>query len=306
MQLHTIKKTKVSTSDPECGIFNKGEHEVQAAYLAQTVCDLNGFVLGTKVNPANKHDSSTFQAVYQEVVSRFGVAGEHGIRAIGLDAGYKTPAIAREIILSGITPLLPYTTPKGKRNNEDHPLQITSKKFVYDSQHDWFICPNQCLATPRGISKETGYVVYRTSAKDCNQCPLRKHCLSKTAKAKTLNRHIWQKFIDEAELIRMTEYHRRYYALRKRTIERVFADAKEKHGLRYTRVKGKQKVQDETLLVYACMNLKKMAMWTDTSLSDNTIYSSLFTHNIAKPIISSKKAAISRIFGMITAFLSTV
>ena len=250
-------------------------------------------MLGTKVNPANKHDSSTFQELYQEVVSRFGVAGDHKIRAIGLDAGYKTPAIAREIILSGITPLLPYTAPKGKRHHEDKASKIISKDFIYSKQHNWFVCPNKCLATPRGMSKETGYVVYRTSAKDCNQCPFRSQCLSKTAKTKTLNRHIWQKYLDEAELIRNTEYHQRYYALRKRTIERVFADAKEKHGLRYTRVKGKQKVQDETLLVYACMNLKKMAMWTATSLSDNTFYSSLFTHNIAKPISPSKKAVIS-------------
>ena len=79
--------------------------------------------------------------------------------------------------------------------------------------------------------------------------------------SKTVVRHIWQKYLDEAELIRHTEYHQRYYRLRSLTIERVFADAKEKHGIRYTRRKGRKRVQDEILLVFACMNLKKMALW---------------------------------------------
>lgn len=251
-------KTKVSISDPECGIFNKGEHEVKAAYLAQTVCDIHGFVLGTQVNPANLHDSTTFRDLFRDVVSSF---APNTIRSIGIDAGYKTPAIAREIIQSGITPLFPYTRPKGRKNNEEKPVVSGSKEFTYDNQHDWFVGPNQCLATPRSINKETGYILYRTSAKDCNQCPLRTNCLSKTAKTKTLNRHIWQPFLEEAELIRRTEYHLRYYSFRKKTIERIFADAKEKHGLRFTRLKGQQRVQHETLLVYACMNMKKIAIW---------------------------------------------
>ncbi|PKE11185.1 IS5/IS1182 family transposase, partial [Macrococcoides caseolyticum] len=43
------------------------------------------------------------------------------------------------------------------------------------------------------------------------------------------------------------------------TIERRFADAKEQHGLRWTKYKGIQKVTMETTLIFACMNLKKLA-----------------------------------------------
>ena len=59
-------------------------------------------------------------------------------------------------------------------------------------------------------------------------------------------------------------------AYRKQSIERVFADAKEKYGLRYTRHKGKKRVQDEVLLVFACMNLKKMALWM-TKIESKTV-----------------------------------
>ena len=47
------------------------------------------------------------------------------------------------------------------------------------------------------------------------------------------------------------------YELRKETIERVFADAKEKHAMRYTQYRGLAKVKAEA----ACMNLKKLAKW---------------------------------------------
>ncbi|WP_084024117.1 transposase, partial [Vulcanibacillus modesticaldus] len=44
--------------------------------------------------------------------------------------------------------------------------------------------------------------------------------------------------------------------------ERVFADMKEKHGLRWTTLRGLKKVSMQAMLVFAAMNLKKLANWT--------------------------------------------
>lgn len=259
VQLKTVKK-KRSDIDPECGIFNKGEHEVQAAYLAQTICDDNGFVLATKVNPANLHDSTTFSEPFEEVIEKYGV-GEGKICSIGLDAGYKTPAVMKEVIEKEVTPLVPYTAPKGKRNNEDKATKVAKKEFKYDEQKDVYYCPMGYSMTPRGACKKTGYITYRCEGKNCKNCPMKSKCLSASQKSKTVIRHIWAKHLEEAEKIRKSEYHKVHYKRRKETIERVFADAKEKHGARYTRLRGRNKVQDEMYLIFACMNLKKMANW---------------------------------------------
>ena len=48
---------------------------------------------------------------------------------------------------------------------------------------------------------------------------------------------------------------------RKETIERVFADAKEKHGMRYTQYRGLDKIKMELNLLFSCINLKKLAIW---------------------------------------------
>ncbi|WP_194130654.1 transposase, partial [Streptococcus pyogenes] len=47
------------------------------------------------------------------------------------------------------------------------------------------------------------------------------------------------------------------YQHRKETIERLFGTAKEYHNLRYTREKGKSKMEDKVGLTLACLNLKK-------------------------------------------------
>ena len=52
------------------------------------------------------------------------------------------------------------------------------------------------------------------------------------------------------------------YAQRKETIERVFADAKEKHAMRYTHHRGLAAVTRWVRLKFAAMNLKKLANWS--------------------------------------------
>ena len=79
-------------------------------------------------------------------------------------------------------------------------------------------------------------------------------------------KYIWKPYVDMAEELRYTERHKRYYKMRKETMERVFADAKEKYGMRYTRYTGLAQVTNWVKLKFAAMNLKKFAIrkWADT------------------------------------------
>ena len=292
------KRIKQSTIDPESGHFNKGDHETQFAYLAQTVCDQNGYVLGMKVNPGNQHDSRTFLSAFEEIHQVFGKI----IRSVGLDAGYKVPAIARELIERKITPLMPYTRPKGAKYNEES-LRVEKKAYVYDVSADVYRCPAGKVLTPRSVDKKTGYITYRSERQDCAECPLRNQCLSKSSPTKTLQRHLWQRYLDEVELIRATSYHTQYYPLRKQTIERVFGDGKEKYGLRYTRYRGLRKVQDHLYLLFASMNIKKMALWhTHKALMTSSL--NLYTRICS--MINPMKMGVRLPSGFQTPILSTV
>jgi hypothetical protein len=88
---------------------------------------------------------------------------------------------------------------------------------------------------------------------------------------KTVTRHVWADYSEKAEEYRQTYKYRDIYRNRKKTIERVFADAKEKHGLRFTQLRGIAKVRMQVMLTFACMNLKKLAQWRYWTLGVNPI-----------------------------------
>ena len=238
---HTITQ---STTDPESGEFHKGEHEKMFAYSAHTVCDKNEFILGCKVTAGNVHDSTQFSELFNYVNENF------EFKYIGLDAGYKTPAIAKEIIDNGKIPLMPYTRPKSKNK----------KEFEYDKYYDFYRCQAGNLLE-YSTTNRNGYREYRSDRKMCAVCPNYEECISKSQHNKMLTRHIWQGYLDKVEEIRHSAEWKEYYPKRKETIERVFGDAKEKHGMRYTQLRGQKKVSMEVLLTFACINLKKLAKW---------------------------------------------
>ena len=99
---------KCSTTDPESGWSRKGEHKHVFAYSVQTVCDRNGWILGYTVHPRNEHDSRTFKLLYEETKG-------YAPKMVIMDAGYRTPLIAHELLTDGILPLLPYERPMTKK-----------------------------------------------------------------------------------------------------------------------------------------------------------------------------------------------
>ena len=74
-------------------------------------------------------------------------------------------------------------------------------------------------------------------------------------------RHVWAEYMEKAEDYRHTPQYKKIYAERKQTIERVFACAKEQHGMRYTHLRGLARVTSQLTLLFASMNLKKLATW---------------------------------------------
>ena len=244
----TVEKT-VSATDPDCGMFVKGEHERQFAYEAHTACDKNGVILGVEVTAGNIHDSVAFDAIYDKVTKAFEVT------FLGMDAGYKTPWIAKKVLDDGKVPILPYTRNHGNKDG------YKPWDYKYDPIADTFTCPQGSVLKHTTTDKE-GRRFYRSTPKDCKGCYFKAMCGSNEKGQKLYTTHIWQEYLDLVEQLRKTERGREIYAMRKETIERVFADAKEKHAMRYTHHRGLARVTGWVRLKYAAMNLKKLANWS--------------------------------------------
>lgn len=239
------KTIKCSTTDPESGWFHKGEHKNVFAYAIETACDKNGWILGYTINPGNQHDSRTFKGLYDKIK-------DIGIETLVADAGYKTPAIAKLLIDNGIKPLLPYKRPMTKEGF------FKKYEYVYDEYYDCYLCPNHQVLTYRTTNRD-GYREYKSCTTICAQCPYLCQCTQSRDHVKTVTRHIWEPYMELCEDIRQTLGMKEVYAKRKETIERLFGNAKENHGFRYTQMYGKARMEMKVGLTFACMNLKKLA-----------------------------------------------
>lgn len=166
------------------------------------------------------------------------------------DAGYKTPAIARLLLEHNIEPLFPYKrdcTKKGFFKKSD---------YVYDEYNDCYICPENQILTYRTTNRD-GYREYKSNS--CMNCPQLHMCTNNKERKKLIVRHVWENYIEQSEDIRYRNGSKEVYSIRKESIERIFAMAKEQHGFRYTQCRGKAQMTVKAALTFACMNLKKLA-----------------------------------------------
>ncbi len=241
------KDIKTSTTDPDCGVFHKGEHKKVFAYGANVACDAHNYVLGFELTAGNLHDSVVFPELYESLIEQY-----KEIKNVTLDAGYKTPAIARQIIESGRTPIMPYKRPMTKKGF------FKKCDYVYDEQNDCYLCPSNEVLKYSTTNRD-GYKEYKSDSEKCKNCPYLSKCTESKDHTKIVARHVWEKYLEQVEEIRHTIGTKEIYDKRKETIERVFADAKELHGMRYAKHRGLGRMKMELNLIFACMNLKKLS-----------------------------------------------
>ena len=239
------KTIKCSTTDPESGWFRKGEHKHVFAYGIETACDKNGWILDFDVNPGNEHDSRTFKGLYDKLENI-------GMEKCVVDAGYKTPAIAKLLLDDGVKPVFPYKRPMTKEGF------FKKSEYVYDEYNDCYICPNDQVLKYSTTNRD-GYKEYKSCGHVCEKCEFLGQCTASKNHVKVVTRHVWEEYMEACEDIRYTEGMRELYSHRKETIERVFGTAKENHGFRYTQLYGKARMVMKVALTFACMNLKKLA-----------------------------------------------
>ena len=110
-------------------------------------------------------------------------------------------------------------------------------KYVYDEFYDCVICP-EYQPLKYSTTNRDGYREYKSDPKKCANCPTRELCTHSKDCVKTVQRHIWKDYEELADDARYTPACQELYRKRKETIERVFADAKEKHAMRYTQYRG--------------------------------------------------------------------
>ena len=248
----TIEKNlKVSTTDPESGFMKRKGKPEGFYYLDHRSIDHKyNIITDVYVTPGNVSDSTVYMDRLHRQIDTFGF--HDTLEAVALDSGYMTPYICKSISKMGILPAIATRTAPQKEGT------LPKEEFTYDAEQDVYICPNG-LALTYDTTNRSGYKEYSSDPSLCKQCPLLTSCTSNVNSKRKIQRHVWEESKEHVEKIYRSSSGQALYILRCKTIERSFADAKEIHGLRCSRLRGREKVQEQALMTAIAQNIKKMA-----------------------------------------------
>ena len=260
---------QVGSSDPDARFGHFPDGTIQPGYKQQTVVDDGSrVVLAVDVTPANVSEHDTAIAVVEQALERL----EQGAEVVCADGAYASGANraalqAREIRLVSPPPQAKTWTGEGYYTVED---------FAYDEIKDQFVCPAGACLRCVSIERKRSRRLYRAGRSVCGQCPRRSECTPgkyRTVKVTT----------DHAALLRLradskSEDFQQLYRGRAPAIEGVFAEAKQRHGLRRAWRRGLTKMRIQSLLIAAVINFKRLiALFRPATLIPGSIRAALET-----------------------------
>lgn len=244
------KDSKVNRTDPDSGyLMREGKPEGFFYLDHRTVDARHAIITDTHVTAGNVHDSQPYLARLDRQREHLGFA----VEAVGLDAGYFTPRVCQGLQERGLRGVMGYRTPNHKAGF------FSKRQYLYDAQRDVYRCPQGQVLPYRTTTRE-GYREYKSDPAICRSCPVRSRCTNRANAIKVVTRHGWEAAKEQVDAHRLTPWGKRVYARRKETVERSFADAKQLHGHRYARMRGRLRVTEQCLLAAAAQNIKKMAL----------------------------------------------
>jgi transposase len=140
------------------------------------------------------------------------------------------------------------------------------KRFRYNSERDTYICPRGKELTCQSASHSTGdghrYRRYRSKARDCANCPLRRACIARGGRRKSLAIAVGREAGTRTARMRAkidTPEARVIYGRRLAIVEPVFANLRSNKRLDRFTYRGRAKVGVQWQLYCLVHNLEKLA-----------------------------------------------
>lgn len=172
-------------------------------------------------------------------------------KRVAADTAYGSAAFLAFVTDRGTIPHIPVL-----ERSEQTKGKFPREAFRYEREQDRYVCPAGKTLPFRGADRRAGFLRYSASPADCRACPLKLKCTAGSNRSVTHSEHE-----DVRELVRgemQTPLFKRSMRLR-RSVERVFADAKGKRGLTRLHLRGLRGAEEEFLLGAAIANLVLLA-----------------------------------------------
>jgi len=240
---------RVSTTDPDARLGKKYGKTTLGYKDHRAVDDRYGIVTATVTTPANVND----QNVLAEVITEHQKNTDTKVKTAVADKAYGTGENYKYLHEQGITACISH-----KRKNCNRDPAFGNDKFLYDKEHDFYLCPagNQLKFSHFKCAKNAS--IYKAGRKACQECPQFHECVTSKNSGRQIQRNANEQYIEWADNCLSGYERKRLMGRRKHKAEGSFADAANNHGFKRSRFRGIEKVQIQNLMIAATQNLRKL------------------------------------------------
>jgi len=247
---HRRKPPKeISLTDPQATWVARAGVDPFFAYDANYLIDNKvGIILdavGTRANRAVE------TAVTQTMVARVERRFDLRPRRLAGDTAYGAVRLLKWLVDRNIAPHVPVWDKSARPDGT-----FSRSDFVFDQEHNIYICPGGAELTSTGNIDQGHIVYYRANKSNCSQCSLKPKCT--TAVVRKITRDLNEDVRDRVRALANTEAFQQSRRERK-NIEMRFAHMKRILKLDRVRLRGLSGVRDEVLLTATAQNLRRLA-----------------------------------------------
>lgn len=243
--------THYSTTDRDARVSVKPGKPRQLNYSMQTAVDMGSHVItNIEAHLADRRDSECLSQVLQNTIQNL---KEHHLQVeeIAADTGYSSSKALQACVDQNITAYIP-------NFGQYKPFR---EGFVFDEKADRYTCKARGVHLPykKTYGDKKGYYKkqYRSSARDCGQCPLRTTCIGGRADYKkiedTVDKHLYDGMHERLK----TPYAKKMKKLRQATVEPVLGTLINFMGIRRIWTRGLRNAGKFMLGAAIAYNLKK-------------------------------------------------
>ena len=244
------KPKALSPTDPSAAWTSRGRNKVMFGYSLNYLIDMEHAVI-VDVEATPTRISKEVEAT-ETMIERTSKTFDLKPGCIAGDVAYGTGKMLGWLAEREIEPHIPVWD-KGKRDDGS----LSRGDFAFDKDGDAYVCPEGKTLRTTGKVHDGKTLLYRSSKKDCDPCPLKPKCCAKTPSRK-IPRDINEAARDYARSLNGSDAYNQSARDRKK-IERLFGEAKRNMAMTRLRLRGLAGAKDEFLLTATVQNLKRLA-----------------------------------------------
>ena len=246
--------THYSPTDPDARISTKPGKPRQLNYFGQISVDTKSHVItGATADFADKRDSQCLEKLTEQMLENL-KNNNITIDEILADTGYSSGEVLQYLEEKGINGWIPnFGQYKPEREG-----------FIFNKEENRYECQrgNRAILPYKNTRFERGYkkMLYRSSEKDCKNCPLRAECCGQKSKFKKISHSEYREQYDRQhkKLTENDRYAKRMSRKRSATVEPVLGTLINFGGMKKIYARGIEQAEKHVLMASLCYNLKKM------------------------------------------------